>query len=409
MGNVNSFITEIIGIEKPWKVESVTFDGVDTVDIELGYIRSLRPKAPGCPECGSEETSYYDMVDKTWRHTDMCDQICFIHGKVPRIRCKACGKVSRVKAPWAADTINNYTDSFEAKVVRLSKAMPVTDVCKEMRLDDSTVWTILDRHVDACMSRQDLSEVHTYYVDEKAIRKGHVYLSSFLDQDHNVIYVGKDNTIETVTGFRVHLESHRGSPLNIKHISMDMGAGYISGAKLNFPNAKVTFDRFHVAEHATEAVNDVRKREYARLVDEQEKGMLKGQRYLFLKNYKNLDEEGQTKVRSLVSSFPDLGVVYTFKESLRRAWEYERKYDAFLFLQRWIGEAKETGIPELLKLVGLVESHLDGILNWYESRISNGVMEGFNSVLQAFKGRARGYRSFERYRTMIYLRCSGLC
>jgi transposase len=137
--------------------------------------------------------------------------------------------------------------------------------------------------------------------------------------------------------------------------------------------------------------------------------MLKGQRYLFLKNYKNLDEEGQTKVRSLVSSFPDLGVVYTFKESLRRAWEYERKYDAFLFLQRWIGEAKETGIPELLKLVGLVESHLDGILNWYESRISNGVMEGFNSVLQAFKGRARGYRSFERYRTMIYLRCSGLC
>ncbi len=107
--------------------------------------------------------------------------------------------------------------------------------------------------------------------------------------------------------------------------------------------------------------------------------------------------------------FPDLGRVYIFKESLRAVCEMESKYDARVYLLRWLEEARETGIKELLKLVNMVESHMDGILNWYESRISNGVMEGFNSVLQAFKGRARGYRSFERYRTMIYLRSSGLC
>ena len=84
-------------------------------------------------------------------------------------------------------------------------------------------------------------------------------------------------------------------------------------------------------------------------------------------------------------------------------------YDARTYLLKWIKDAKDTGIKELLKLVDLVESHMEGILNWYESRINNGVMEGFNSVLQAFKGRARGYRSFERCRTMIYLRSSGLC
>ena len=406
------FMEDVIGITKPWRIASVEFDGVDTVNVRLEYVKSQRPKAPDCPECGSKETSYYDMVEKSWRHTDMCDQICMIHGLVPRVECRSCGKISRIKVPWSADSINRYTDSFERFIVRLSKEMPVSSVCDLMRVDDSTVWTILDRYVDRCMAGQDLAYVHTYFVDEKAIRKGHVYLSTFLDQDHNVIYVGRDNTSSTVDSFREHLESHGGCAGSIRHISMDMGKGYILGAERNFPNAKMTFDRFHVAEHATEAVNDTRKREYATMMDiedEERRQLLKGQRYLFIRNYRNLDEQSQSKVRGLLGLFPDLGRVYIFKESLRAVWEMGSKYDARMYLLRWIEDARGTGIRELLKLVDLVESHMEGILNWYESRISNGVMEGFNSVLQAFKGRARGYRSFERYRTMIYLRSSGLC
>ena len=411
MDKFYSFLEDVIGISRPWRIVSAKFDGVDTVDIDLEYVKSQRPKAPDCPVCGSRETAYYDMVEKSWRHTDMCDQICMIHGMIPRIQCKGCGKVSRIKVPWSAESINKYTDSFEMKVVRLSKEMPVSSVCRELRLDDCTVWTILDRYVEKCMSKQDLSYLHTYYVDEKAIQKGRVYLSSFLDQNHNVVFVGKDNTSDTVTDFRKHLEAHNGCAGNVRHISMDMGKGYILGAEQNFPKAKMTFDRFHVAEHATEAVNDTRKREYAMLIEAEDHRAreLKGQRYLFIKNYKNLDDERQTKVRDLLKMFPDLSRVYVFKESLRAVWEMESKYDAQNYLYRWIEEAKETGIKELLKLVNLVESHAEGILNWYDSRISNGVMEGFNSVLQAFKGRARGYRSFERYRTMIYLRSSGLC
>ena len=409
---LNGFLEDVIGITKPWRIISAEFDGVDTVDIELEYVKSQRPEAPDCPECGSSDTSYYDMVEKSWRHTDMCDQICMIHGMVPRVQCKSCGKVSRIKVPWSANSINRYTDSFEKFIVRLAKEMPVSAVCRMMRLDDSTVWTILDRYVEDCMQKQDLSYVHTYYVDEKAIRKGHVYLSTFLDQDHNVVFVGRDHGEDTITSFRQHLESRKGCAGNIRHISMDMSGAYQRGADINFPNAKITFDRFHVAEHATEAVNVTRKREYATMMDledEDRRKSLKGQRYLFIKNYKNLDEEGQSKLRGLLGMFPDLGRVYIFKESLRAVWEMESKYDARMYLLRWIEEAKDTGIRELLKLVNLVESHMEGILNWYESRISNGVMEGFNSVLQAFKGRARGYRSFERYRTMIYLRSSGLC
>ena len=408
----DSVLEDVIGISRPWRISGFEFDGIDTVHIELEYVKSLRDAAPACPKCGSAETSYYDTVEKTWRHTDMCDQICMIHGKVPRIRCKSCGKVSGVKVPWSSESISKYTDSFEDKVIRLAKAMPVVEVCREMRLDDSTVWTIIDRYVERRMAGQDLSGVHTYYVDEKAIRKGHKYLSTFLDQDHKVIYVGENNDSETVRMFREHLEAHKGQAFNIKHISMDMSKAYKKGADENFPDAKVTYDRFHVAEHATEAVNDVRRREYSYLLmaeDEERINCLKGQRYLFLKNHKNLDDEGKEKVRGLLGMFPDLGRVYVFKESLRGVWEMPTKYDAHCYIERWISEAKATCISELVKLANLVESHKTGILNWYDSHISNGVMEGFNSVLQAFKGRARGYRSFERYRTMIYLRGSEMC
>ena len=95
----DSVLADVLGISEPWKISGFEFDGIDTVHIELEYVKSLRDAAPVCPECGSAETSYYDMVKETWRHTDMCDQICMIHGKVPRIRCKSCGKVSMVKTP----------------------------------------------------------------------------------------------------------------------------------------------------------------------------------------------------------------------------------------------------------------------------------------------------------------------
>ena len=172
-----------------------------------------------------------------------------------------------------------------------------------------------DRHV-----RLHLQNLHTYYVDEKAIQKGHVYLSTFLDQNRNVVFVAEGNDSGSVGRFRDHLESKNGKAEDVKHISSDMGSGYLKGAKTYFPNAKVTLDHFHVMQHMTEAVNDVRRREYAALVDEQdeERRMLKGQRYLFLKNYKNLDEGRKQALKGLMDTFHDLGRIYVFKEGHER-------------------------------------------------------------------------------------------
>ncbi len=130
---LNGFLSEIVGIVKPWSVSSVELDkNSETVSIELDYDRADRPEPPHC-QCG-EGCGYYDTVRKSWRHADLCGYLCIIGGDVPRIKCKTCGKVFRISVPWAAESINKYTDRFEAQLIRLAKEMPMSSVCREMSL-----------------------------------------------------------------------------------------------------------------------------------------------------------------------------------------------------------------------------------------------------------------------------------
>lgn len=150
------------------------------------------------------------------------------------------------------------------------------------------------------------------------------------------MFVAEGNDSQSVKEFKEHLESRKGSAENVKHISSDLGTGYLKGAKDCFPKAKITLDHFHIMHHMTEAVNDVRRREYAALSDEQqeERKMLKGQRYLFLKNYNNLDDETKQALQSLLKTFHDLGCIYVFKESMRGIWGMPNKHDGQAFLCR---------------------------------------------------------------------------
>ncbi len=148
-----------------------------------------------------------------------------------------------------------------------------------------------------------------------------------------MIFVAEGNSSDAVHKFREYLEEHGGSAENIRHVSMDMGGGYRKGTAECFPDAKVTFDRFHVVKHMTEAVNEVRRREYAGLMKEEaeDREALKGKRYLLLKNNINLTDSEKEDVKSLISRFKDPGKTYIQKETLRGVWGMEKKYDAVMY------------------------------------------------------------------------------
>lgn len=407
LGDVGRLFTKLLHLEEPWRVSSVNVNDEQTrVDIRVVY--------DGIPEtvcgCGCVRRCH-DRKEREWQHSDLFDMECHIHCQVPRMKCTKCGKIEMLDVPWASKG-SGFTLLFEAKSIALMKEMPVSSAGRYLNVVDHRLWRVLDRYVDGCMSNLDLSDLDSFYVDETACRRGHSYISIFADRNHNIIFVTEGNDASVMARFRMHLEGCGGRAENIRYICCDMGKGFQSGIAAEFPDAVVTYDRFHVMEHMTMAVDRARRhewnllREAGRLKDATN---LKGQRFLLLRNNGNLSGWQKKRVDEIMDTHKDIGTVYSLKESLRDTWDYESKYDAANHLVTWLVAAEHTGLGSLRDIIKLVDNHFNEILNWFNSGMSNGVMEGINSVIQAVKNRARGYRDWRNLRSMCYLRSSGLC
>ena len=407
-GNLEAFFTKCLHLSEEWQVTSVVMNDEQTkVDLRV----SMKKTSPiVCPECGCE-CRWHDTRERTWRHTDLFDMVCEIHSAVPRCRCPGCGKTFVTKVPWA-NPGSGFTLLFESKSIELMKEMPVLPVARFLDMNDKPLWTILNNHVDRCMDVQDLSYMDAYFVDETSDAKGHSYISVFADREHRVVFVTKGNDADAVRAFREHLESRGGKAENIRFISCDMGKGFKAGIAREFPNAIVTYDRFHVMQHMSKAVDATRRAEWNMLRESgrlKEATDIKGQRFLLLRNIDNLDPLQKQRVNGILESHKDIGFVYAMKESLRDTWDFENGYDAAHHLLSWLLTAEREGPKTMRDIVKLIDNSFSEILNWFRSGMSNGVMEGINSIIQTVKNRARGYRDWTNLRTMCYLKGSGLC
>ena len=212
-----------------------------------------------------------------------------LKASIPRVSCDKCG-VKQVSPPWAR-TGSGFTLLFEAFLLSMVKAMPVANVAEIVDEHDTRLWRVLDHYVSRAVEGLDLSEVEQIAADETSARRGHDYISLFVDMGRRkVVYVADGKDAATVDGFAAFLEAHSGKRENITDASIDMGAAFIAGVKANFPNAKITFDKFHVIELVNEAVDEVRRGE-AKHDD-----WIKGTRYLWLKNLQNLDAEEKASI-----------------------------------------------------------------------------------------------------------------
>lgn len=408
VGNLEAFFSKCLHLSDEWQVTDVEMDDGETkVDL---YVSRKKSPAPVCPECGCA-CRWHDTRNRAWRHADLFDMECIIHCDVPRYRCPGCGKTEMVDVPWA-NPGSGFTLLFEAKSIALMKEMPVLPTARFLNINDKPLWTILNNHVDRCMEKQDLSYLDAFYVDETSSAKGHTYISVFADREHRIVFVTDGNDADSVTAFREHLESRGGKAENIRFICCDMGKGFKAGIAREFPDAVVTYDRFHVMQHMSKSLDATRRAEWNMLREDgrlSEASDIKGQRFLLLRNNDNLDPNQQARIRGILNSHKDIGFVYAMKESLRDTWAFDNGYDAAHHLLSWLLTAEREGPKTMKDIVKLIDNSFDEILNWFKSGMTNGVMEGINSIIQAVKSRARGYRDWTNLRSMCYLRGSGLC
>jgi transposase len=384
-----------LGLTEPWQVVDVEFDaGGRRLDLRIDFPKGSRF---ACPECERQGLKVHDTEEKTWRHLDFFQHEAYLTARVPRVRCPE-HNVRQVQLPWARERAG-FTLLFEALVMALVKQMPVAAVGALIGESDMRIWRIVHHYVDEAVEAQDLSGLERAGIDETSSRRGHKYVSVFADLDERrAVYVTEGRDQGTVQEFSCFVETHGGDAKQITEVCQDMSEAYLAGVLEQLPSAEITFDRYHIRQHLSRAIDEVRRAEA-----KQHKGLLKNTRYLWLKRPAKLSAKQQDWLDELLRQ-PLLTA---------RAYEQAIKFDHFYeiddpdraeeYLRRWIDQVKAGEIEPLIKFAEMLQEYWLGVTRWHHSRVSNGLLEGLNSLIQAAKRRARGYRTNRNYIAMIYL------
>ena len=386
-----------LGLEEPWEVVEVRFDAERRrLDLRIDFRKGARFP---CPECGAAGCKVHDTELHTWRHLNFFEHEAYLTARVPRVDCPEHG-VKQVQVPWARGR-SDFTLLFEALVMALAKEMPVKAIAGLVGEHDTKIWRIVHHYVELAVEAQDLSGTERLGIDDTSFRRGQDYVSVFCDLDpgeRRAVFVAEGRDQQTVEQFAGFLTDHGGDPERITEVCQDMSQAYLTGVRDHLKQAQVTFDRYHVKQKLSEAIDTVR-----RVEAKKHKELLKGTRYLWLKRPDNLTVKQLDWLDQLL--LQPLDIV--------RAWELALKFDDFYelrdpagaeeYLRRWVGEAKDSKLEPLIRFAEMLEAHWQGVLRWHHTRVSNGLLEGLNSLIQAAKRRARGYRSARNYKTMIYL------
>jgi len=379
----------------PWVVVSYEFDpDKGRLDLELDF-------PPGhtfvCPECNTEGCRVYDTEKKSWRHLNFFQYEAYLHARVPRVDCRKCG-VKLVRVPWARPG-SGFTLLFEAIVMALAREMPVRAMSKILREHDTRLWRIVNHYVEEARKEADFSSVSEVGVDETSSKRGHNYVTLFVDLEKpRTMFVTEGKDASTLSRFKEDFECHKGDAKAIKEICCDMSPAFIAGVEKNFPHAQITFDKFHVLKVLNEAVDKVRREEQG-LIPE-----LKKTRYIWLKNPKNLKDREVSVLESLQLKKLNLKTMraYHIRLNFQELWN-QTVEDAEQFLKKWYFWATHSRLEPIKEAAYTIKRHWAGILRWFKSKINNGILEAINSLVQAAKARARGYRTTKNLITMIYL------
>ena len=396
VSSTTSLFTLALGLQAPWEVVDATFDEAGGhLDLQLGFARGARFV---CPRCGAEHQSVHDTLERTWRHLNFFQYQALLHAKVPRVRCDACGKTSQVPVPWAREG-SGFTLLMEALLVSLCQAMPVRQVAQLLSVSDMRVWRTLDHYVDQARAQEDFSEVSSIGLDETAARRGHDYISLFHDLDAGrLLFACEGRKGEVVDTFAEDLEAHGGCAENIEEICVDMSASYRAGIETHLPWAEITFDEFHVIQLVNKALDEVRRQEV------KDNPCLKRTRYIWLKDKQEWSERQVVQFHDLKRLNLKTHRAFRIKEALREIFRSAPdRHSAEPLLERWYSWARRCRIEPIKQVAKSLKDHWEGILNAFDSKLTNGRVEAANGQIQAAKAKARGYATTRHLITISYL------
>jgi transposase len=412
--NANTLFSQALGLGGQWNVVKSEMDVAQRqLRLELDFPAGTKF---ACPRCG-QLCAVHDTVDKEWRHLDFWQHRTDLRARVPRVTCAEHG-VLQVEVPWARAG-SGFTLMMEGMILLLAQQMSVSAAARLLRTTDHRLWRVIDHYVTAAHRDKDWSKVRRILVDEPtrsgdslpqaarrasvarqtSARRGRRYVTNVIDAEStDLLMMAKDRGADTLGEFAAAMTKHGGRPEQITEIVMDMSPAYIAGAAAYFPGARVVFDAFHIMKMAGQALDKVRK-DLAR-----KGGDLRGGLWALRGNAWTRNSEQQERRSQLMATYPALGRAVALREFLQDALAGSDRSQ----LEAWLAWAQRSRLAAFRDLARTIKRHFNGILAYMETRLTNGVMEAINGLLQLAKRIARGFRNFYYFRLAAYLKAGGL-
>jgi transposase len=386
-----------LGLAEPWVVSKIEFSAEQhQLDLWVDFPSGSRF---ACPECGRDGCGAYDSSERTWRHLNFFQHKTLLHARQPRIECPVHG-IKTVAVPWSRPG-SGFTLLMEAFILVLVQGgMTAAQAARLIDEHDTRLWRVLQHYVEKARGEADFSQVTAIGVDETSRCRGHHYITVFMDLDKErsrVLFVTEGKDAGTVQAFKEDLEAHGGKAEQVEEACLDMSTAFIRGLKEQFPDVQLTFDNFHLMQLLGNAVDQVRREEQRTHPE------LRHTRYVWLKNEWNRTEEQARIFHELKSSHLATMRATHLRSVFQDLFAYDSAEEAEPLLKHWYFWATHSRIAPMIKAAKTIKEHWAGVLRWFTSRITNGVLEAINSLIQSAKRKARGFRSTDYLITMVYL------
>jgi transposase len=321
--------------------------------------------------------------------------------EVRRVDCRQCGAVKRERLDFLVENAL-HTKRFALYVGRRCRSGTIRDVAEELHLDWQTVKRLEMDYMREQIRRVGTPGPKVIGIDEISIRKGHTYriVVSDLERRRPIWFGGDDRSEASMDQFYRFLGKKKTK--GIRLAVMDMWKAFRNSTQTNAPQAAILFDKFHVMKHLGEALDKIRKAEYARLGGKQRQ-FIKGQKYTLLSHPQNLTGTARKNLKLLLAANKRLNTAYLLKESFGQLWDYNREAWARKFFENWRASLKWQRLKPYEKFAEMIERHWDGIAAYCQpdNKVALGFVEGLNNKIRVIQRRAYGLRDEEYLRLKV--------
>jgi transposase len=369
----------------------------------VGACHPARPplKKTACGACGRLHRGFYDRTVRRVRDLPCGGTRLWLELEIRRVACRRCGAVKRERLDLLADN-PRYTKRFAFYVGKRCRSSTIKDIAEELRLEWHTVKELEKQYMRAQLRRAGTPGPKVIGLDEISIRKGHTYriVVSDLVRRRPIWFGGNDRSEASMDEFFTWLGAKKSA--GIRLAVMDMWKAFRNATARHAPQASILFDKFHVLRHLGDALDKVRKAEYARLSG-QDRRFIKGQKYTLLAHREHLTLEGRKSLKLLLAANKRLNTAYLLKESFGQLWSYNRVGWARRFFENWRASLKWQRLTPFERFAAMIDRHWEGIAAYCqpENKVALGFVEGLNNKIRVIQRRAYGLRDEEYLRLKI--------